>query len=89
MENTDLLLEYSKKNSFHISWFKKNQRTIENHLRNHFQEPIKITIQVVESKEDEQNSDPDKPMDKNSAKKMIKDDPLLNKLVEELGLELT
>jgi hypothetical protein len=89
LENTDLLVEYSKKNSFHISWFKKNQRTIEDRLRNHFQEPIKVTIQVVESEEGDQISNPDKPMDKNSANKMIKDDPLLNKLVEELGLELT
>jgi DNA polymerase-3 subunit gamma/tau len=89
LENTDLLLEYSKNNSFHISWFKKNQRTIEDRLRNHFQEPIKVTIQVVESEEGDQISNPDKPMDKNSANKMIKDDPLLNKLVEELGLELT
>jgi DNA polymerase-3 subunit gamma/tau len=89
LNNNDLLLEYTKKNSFHITWFKKHQRTIESHLRNHFQEPIKVIIQVVEENEDDLNSDPDKPLDKNSANKIIKDDPLLNKLVEELGLELT
>jgi len=89
LTNTDLTVEYSKKNSFHISWFKKHQRTIENKLRDHFQEPIKVTIQVTESEEDKIDSNPDKPLDKNSANKMIKDDPLLNKLVEDLGLELT
>ena len=89
LDNSDLFLEYSRKNSFHISWFKKQQRTIENHLHNHFQEPIKITIQVIETEDDEKVSNPDEPLDKNSANKMIKDDPLLNKLVEDLGLELT
>jgi len=89
LSENELFLEYSKQNSFHISWFKKNQRTIEHQLRDHFQEQIKITIQVVESEDKEQNPDPDKPLDKDSANKMIKDDPLLNKLVEELGLEIT
>ncbi|MCK4561140.1 MAG: DNA polymerase III subunit gamma/tau [Calditrichia bacterium] len=89
LKKTDLFLEYAKKNSFHISWFKKHQRTIENQLRNHFQETIKVSVQVVETDEDVQDSSPDKPLDKDSANKMIKDDPLLNKLVEELGLELT
>jgi DNA polymerase-3 subunit gamma/tau len=86
---TDLFLEYTKKNSFHITWFKKNQRTIESHLHKHFQEPIKVTVKVVESTDNDQDSNPDKPLDKDSANKLIKDDPLLNKLVEELGLELT
>ena len=89
LDNTDLLLEYSKKNSFHISWFKKHQREIENNLRNNFQIPIKITIQIVETKDNQKVSTPDKPLDKNSANKLIKNDPLLNKLVEDLGLELT
>jgi len=88
-KNTDLFLEFSKKNSFHTSWFKKNQRTIETQLRDHFQEPIKVTVRVVELEDDEQDPSPDKPLDKKSANKLIQDDPLLNKLVEELGLELT
>lgn len=89
LKKTDLILEYAKKNSFHISWFKKHQRTIENQLSNHFQETIKVSIQVVETDEDVQNVSPDKPLSKDSAHKLIKNDPLLNKLVEELGLELT
>jgi DNA polymerase-3 subunit gamma/tau len=89
LNKTDLFLEYAKQNSFHITWFKKHQRTIETHLYEHFQEPIKITVQVVEGESDAQESNPDKPLDKSSATKLIKDDPLLNKLVEELGLELT
>jgi DNA polymerase-3 subunit gamma/tau len=89
LNDTELCLEYSKKDSFHISWFKKHQRSIENHLRNHFQEPIKVKIQIVETKDDEHEFNSEKPLDKNSVNKMIKEDPLLNKLVEELGLELT
>jgi DNA polymerase-3 subunit gamma/tau len=87
--NNDLVLEYTKNNSFHITWFKKNQRAVESHLRHHFQEPIKVIVNVIETNEDDLKSDPDKPLDKNSAQKIIKDDPLLNKLVEDLGLELT
>ncbi len=89
LRDTELILEYAKKNSFHITWLKKNQRTIESQLHEHFQKPVKITMQVVESSDNESDKDPDKPLDKDSAKKLIKDDPLLNKLVEELGLELT
>jgi hypothetical protein len=44
---------------------------------------------VVDSNDDDSDKDTDKPLDKDSVKKLIKDDPLLNKLVEDLGLELT
>lgn len=89
LQDTNLLLEYTKKNSFHINWFKKHQKTIETQLRKHFQEPIIVSIQIIESKDDNSDIDPDRPLDKESVDKMIKNDPLLNKLVEELGLELT
>ena len=89
LKNTDLFVEYTKKNSFHITWFKKHQRTIETHLHKHFQEPIKVSVQVIEGKDDGPEPDPEKPLDRDSANKLIKDDPLLNKLVEDLGLEPT
>jgi len=89
LRETELILEYAKKNSFHITWFKKNQRMIESQLQEYFQEPVKIIVNVVESNDDDSDKDSDKPLDKDSVKKLIKDDPLLNKLVEELGLELT
>jgi DNA polymerase-3 subunit gamma/tau len=87
--DTELLLEYTKMNSFHTTWFKKHQRMIETQLHHYFQEPIKVTVQVVESKDEDSDPHPDKQLDKENANKLIKDDPLLSKLVEDLGLELT
>ena len=87
--NTDLILEYSKKNTFHLNLLKKHQQEIENHLKNHFQQSIKIEIHLVDTEHIDKRTNQDRTLDKKSAQNMIKDDPLLNKLVEELGLELT
>ena len=61
LDDKQISLSYSKKNSFHISWFKKNQRTVESA----------------------------QPLDRKNASKSLREDPLLNKLVDELGLEIT
>lgn len=88
-ENSELILQYSKKNSFHLSWFKKNQRLIEKRLRDYFKISLNINVQVVEDNDEENGKTEKKSLDKDTINKMIKDDPLMNKLVEELGLELT
>ena len=77
------------KHSFHISWLKKNQRDIEKEIKDHFDRTVKIIINIIESNEDNQESPADKSPDKDEMNKMIKEDPLLHKLVEDLGLELT
>jgi DNA polymerase-3 subunit gamma/tau len=89
LKDSEFVLEYSKKNLFHITWLRKHQRTIETQLHDYFQEPLKVKVQIIDSDDDDTDNDTDKPLDKNSAKKLIQDDPLLNKLVEDLGLELT
>ena len=87
--DNDLILEYSKKNTFHQNMLKTHQQEIENYLQNHFQQSIKIGIRLVDTENIEKGTKHDGPLDKKSVHNMIKDDPLLNKLVEELGLELT
>ena len=89
LNESRLALEYSKKDSFHISWFKKNKRTIQSEFKNFFQVPVDFVIQEVESSDLETEANEEKPLDRDSLSKTIKEDPLLNKLVEELGLELT
>jgi hypothetical protein len=50
---------------------------------------VDFVIQEVESDDPETEKNEEKPLDRESLSKTIKEDPLLNKLVEELGLELT
>jgi hypothetical protein len=89
LDNSELHITYSKKNSFHISWLKKNQRLIEKNLKDYFKITVKIVLDINEEEEPEPELPEDKKMDKESIKKMLKEDPLLNKLVDDLGLELT
>ena len=72
-----------------LSWLKKNQRELEKEIKDHFNKTIKIIIEVIESNEDDQETPDEKLPDKDEMNKKIKEDPLLHKLVEDLGLELT
>ena len=70
--------------SFHISWLKKNKRIVEDHLYKHFKNSLKIAIKIIDG---ERKSGKDSK--KNDLHEMINEDPLMNKLIDELGLELT
>ena len=88
LTDTTLSLEYSQKDSFHSTWFKKNIRTVEEQFRDHFKTAVSFSITEVESEDDEAAADT-KSMDRETIGKNIKADPLINKLVDELGLELS
>jgi len=88
LKDSNLSLVYSKKDSFHITWFKKNQRIIEQQFNKNFNTPIKFSIQEIEVEQDISKPEP-KAVDRDTLGKSIKEDPLLNKLVDELGLEIT
>lgn len=89
INNFELTIAYSKKHSFQISWLKKNQREIERDIKDYFNHTVKIIIDVLENDHDDEDEPTDKTLDKDAMNKMIKEDPLLHKLVEDLGLELT
>jgi DNA polymerase-3 subunit gamma/tau len=89
LNDLQVSLAYSKKNSFHISWFKKNQRTIESQFMENFNSPVKFVIEETEETDSEQTREAEKHPDLHKAGKKISEDPLLTKLVDELGLELT
>ena len=84
LEDSTLTIQYFKVDSFHISWLKKNKRIVEDHLYKHFKNPLKIAIKIIDG---ERKSGKDSK--KNDLHEMINEDPLMNKLIDELGLELT
>jgi DNA polymerase-3 subunit gamma/tau len=88
LKDSTLCLAYSKKDSFHSTWFKKNIRIVEEKFRDHFK--AAVTFNISEEEIEEEDKIPDtKDMDRETIGKNIKADPLLNKLVDELGLEIT
>lgn len=88
LQNKQLTLQYDAVNTFHASWLTKNKLEVEESLHKYFQKPIKIVVKIVENKK--KASDHNKVQGhKKVIDKKIKEDPLLNKLIEDLGLELT
>jgi len=89
LDDKQISLSYSKKNSFHISWFKKNQRTVESAFMENFHTSVTFIIQENEDGEESDDGEKEQPLDRKNASKSLREDPLLNKLVDELGLEIT
>jgi len=87
-ENSKLTLEYFKSNYFHISWLNKHKRLVEELLNERFSNNIKIEINILENSENEiiQTGNG---LNKTDQERMLKNDPLISKLIDELGLELT
>ena len=90
LENNELTIAFSKLNSFHMTMFKKNQRSLENNFHECFKTPVKLI--ASESKEDAApngKSGSKIPAGPKEISNKMKEDPLLNKLIDELGLEIT
>jgi hypothetical protein len=54
-----------------------------------FHTPITFIIQENEDGEESDDGEKEQPLDRKNASKSLREDPLLNKLVDELGLEIT
>jgi DNA polymerase-3 subunit gamma/tau len=88
LQNSQLTIQYNADNAFHVSWLNKNKRLVEEKLVTHFKKPARITVTMVEKKGSTAKTT-DNQKSKKVINKMIKEDPLLNKLIDDLGLELT
>jgi DNA polymerase-3 subunit gamma/tau len=77
-----LEIEYKKIHSFHENWIRKNVRLLEESFKKQFKQMIKIELITVDS--GESNSEDTHHV----LKKVSEDDPLINTLIDELGLEL-
>ena len=75
-------VEYKKIHAFHENWIKNNLRTIEETFKNHFNQTIKIEITSIDTGESNVENK------KQTLKKVSQEDPLINTLIDELGLEL-
>jgi DNA polymerase-3 subunit gamma/tau len=84
VENSKLTLEYLKSDYFHLSWLNKHKRLVEELLHERFLTPVKIEVELLENGSDVQSG-----TNKASPDKTLKEDPLISKLIDELGLELT
>jgi hypothetical protein len=81
-QDNTLNIEYKKIHSFHENWIKKNIRSLEESFKNQFKQTIRIEIITVDSGETNTENT------QQILKKVSDDDPLINSLIEELGLEL-
>jgi len=88
LENSNITLEYLKSDYFHITWLNKHKRLLEELLQERFSVPVKIQIEMLESKEGQINNS-GSGLNKLNPDSALKDDPLISKLIDELGLELT
>jgi DNA polymerase-3 subunit gamma/tau len=88
LDKSELTLRYDTIDAFHVTWLNKNRRIVEDALFDHFADHIKITTETIKSRKQDslksggQNS-------KKAINKMLEEDPLINKLIKELGLEIT
>jgi DNA polymerase-3 subunit gamma/tau len=87
-DNSNITLEYLKSDSFHISWLNKHKRLLEEMLQDRFAVPVKIQVATLENAENEINGT-GKGLHKTTPEKTLKTDPLISKLIDDLGLELT
>ena len=88
LENLELTVNYDSVDAFHVSWLNKNKRIVEEALFDRFNNHFKITTHTIKSSK--QNVKETTGQDsKKAINKMMEEDPLINKLIKELGLELT
>jgi hypothetical protein len=91
LEDSQLIVEFQAVDIFHLNWLNKNKQLVEEELFQTFKKRIKITTKTKQMKNDIDKNENDQ-----NASHHIKDinhasanDPLLNKLIDEFGLELT
>jgi DNA polymerase-3 subunit gamma/tau len=91
LENSVLTVRYDSIDSFHHTWLNKNKKHVEEALQDIFKQSVHIETQLQPSN-NPQSRKPESSDNKNSPAalhKSFKEDELLNKLITDLGLELT
>jgi len=88
LENSILTVTYNSIDSFHHTWLNKNKRHVEEALLDIFKQSIRVET-LIQPGVNPQVPKSGPAMNKGSIHKLIKEDELLNKLIDDLGLELT
>jgi DNA polymerase-3 subunit gamma/tau len=87
IDKNKLLVKYHKAHNFHLNILEKNKNVIEKIIKNEYNQLIHVKADIDESIPEPQLN---KTINKEETIKQIsKTDPLINKLINELGLELT
>ncbi len=82
-----LTIKFKKSHSFQLNMVNKNKSFIQDFLKNHFNKLLYIKTETDQNSKEEITN---KPKQKSEIiNQLSESDPLLNKLIEELGLELT
>jgi hypothetical protein len=81
-QDNEVTIEYKKVHSFHENWIRKNQHLLEEAFKQHFKKTIKLKINTIDT--GEINAEDDQQV----LKKVSAEDPIINTLIDELGLEL-
>jgi DNA polymerase-3 subunit gamma/tau len=89
LEDSLLTVEFQTVDIFHLNWLIKNKHLIEEKLYQKFNRHIKIKTKKVKTDTDNNKNAQGPPNAGKDIKKISQNDPILNKLIDELGLELT
>jgi DNA polymerase-3 subunit gamma/tau len=87
-QDSDLTIEYANTDVFHSTWLTKNKRLVEEALYQKFSSPVKLVIANVDKPSKGINNG-SKRLNNKQMLKQMENDPVLNKLIDELGLEIT
>jgi DNA polymerase-3 subunit gamma/tau len=91
LEDSILTVRYESIDSFHNTWLNKNKKHVEDALGNIFKQAVHIETQLQNNPDAQPRKSATATVaeDKRDLHKLMKEDELLNKLINDLGLELT
>ena len=88
LEDSTLIIEFANADVFHSTLLTRNKRKVEEEIFKRYSSPIHLEIVNVE-KPGKSNGSGATKMTRNETAKELEKDPVLNKLIDELGLEIT
>jgi DNA polymerase-3 subunit gamma/tau len=89
LENSILTVRYDSIDSFHHTWLNKNKKHVEDALGDIFKQSVHIETELQSNPDQQPRKSSTAADNKRDLHKLIKEDELLNKLITDLGLELT
>jgi DNA polymerase-3 subunit gamma/tau len=89
LEDSQLTVEFQSVDIFHLNWLNNNKELIEEKLFQEFNKNIKIKTKKAKTDIDKNKRSQDPTHPDKQVNNAPENDPLLNKLIDELGLELT
>ena len=88
LQGTNLVIEYANSDVFYCTWLNKNKRLVEEELYKQFSSAIHLVINKVDKPGSGINKNNER-LNKKEMTRELEKDPVLNKLIDEFGLEIT